>query len=497
MPNIHAKSTAGRENAHTVGALADEEYNRSQSAEAHNFLAASGHEGGKPVNRYRNPHIISFADAVARFRSGADTPRDFLERAIDAIERRESTVRAWVTLNLKHARAAADAATGRYRAGVPLSIVDGCPVAVKDIIATADMPTQMNSPIFAGWCSGQDAACVQALRYGGAILLGKSVTTEFAIGLSGPTTNPHDPERTPGGSSSGTAAAVGCGMVPVGLGSQTQGSTLRPASYCGAVGFKGTLGVLPMGGVHPLSVTHDHLGVIGATLDDVWRIASQISLCIGSPGQPFLSGAAERAPEPRKPQRLIRLYLKGWDEVDGPTRAVVDELFSELAAQDIEILTRDSDADIAALESALDLGVAQSLDMVAYEMKWPYADYLQRAGDRIGPRIHALIERSREITPAYYERMLADRNLIRARIRKVAQKADAFVMPAASSVAPLGHAFTGSRTYLAYWSWTGFPAFSLPLMAVGELPLGLQLMGVGGEDGRLAAIANWLLRADR
>ena len=447
------------------------------------------------MKRYRNPHIISFADVVARFRSGAETPRDFLERAIEAVERREDTVKAWVTLNLKRARAAADTAAKRYRAGVPLSIVDGCPVAVKDIIATADMPTQMNSPIFAGWRSGQDAACVQALRQGGAILLGKSVTTEFAIGLSGPTTNPHDAKRTPGGSSSGTAAAVGCGMAPVGLGSQTQGSTLRPASYCGVVGFKGTLGVLPMGGVHPLSVTHDHLGVIGATLDDVWRIASQISLCAGSPGQPFLSGAGDCVPAPRKPQRLIRLYLKGWDEVDRRTRAVVDEFFSSLAGQGIEILTRDGDEDVAALESALDLGVAESIDMVAYEMKWPYADYIQRAGDRIGPRIHALIERSRQITPAYYERMLAHQNAIRARIRLVAQKADAFAMLAASSVAPVGHAFTGSRTYLAYWSWTGFPAFSLPLMQVGNLPLGLQLMGVGGEDGRLAAIANWLLRS--
>ena len=166
--------------------------------------------------------------------AGRDTPRDFLERCLDVIAKRDATVQAFVTLNLEGARKAADAAGKRYKAGKPLSMVDGCPVAIKDIIATADMPTQMNSPAFKGWQSGQDAACVAALRKGGAVIVGKTVTTEFAIGFSGPTTNPFDATRTPGGSSSGTAASVGAGMVPVGLGTQTQASTLRPASYCGA-----------------------------------------------------------------------------------------------------------------------------------------------------------------------------------------------------------------------------------------------------------------------
>jgi Asp-tRNA(Asn)/Glu-tRNA(Gln) amidotransferase A subunit family amidase len=129
-------------------------------------------------------------------------------------------------------------------------MVDGCPVGIKDIMATQDMPTQMNSPAFKGWQSGQDAACVHALRHSGAVIFGKTVTTEFAIGYSGPTTNPFDPERTPGGSSSGSAAGVGAGMMPVALGTQTQGSTLRPASYCGAVGFKPTIGALNTAG-HP------------------------------------------------------------------------------------------------------------------------------------------------------------------------------------------------------------------------------------------------------
>ena len=157
------------------------------------------------MNRWRNPNIVSFSRALPDFVSGKRTPRDFLERCLSVIAARDRTVKAFVTLNTAAARKAADAATKRYKAGKPLSPVDGCPVAIKDIIATADMPTQMNCPAFKGWQSGQDAACVAALRSGGAVIIGKTVTTEFAIGYSGPTTNPFDPERTPGGSSSGSA----------------------------------------------------------------------------------------------------------------------------------------------------------------------------------------------------------------------------------------------------------------------------------------------------
>ncbi|HEV7799978.1 MAG TPA: amidase family protein, partial [Burkholderiales bacterium] len=169
-----------------------------------------------------NPNIVSFADAVSDFKSGKDTPRDLLERCIANIDNREASVQAFVTLDLKGARKAADESTRRHKAGKPLSMVDGCPVGIKDIMATKDMPTQMNNAAFKGWQSGQDAACVHALRQGGAIPFGKTVTTEFAVGYSGPTTNPFDPKRTPGGSSSGSAAGVGAGMMPVALGTQTQ-----------------------------------------------------------------------------------------------------------------------------------------------------------------------------------------------------------------------------------------------------------------------------------
>jgi len=446
------------------------------------------------MQRWNNPNAVSFTAARARFLDGSDTPRDFLERCIATIEAREPALKAWVALDLPAARRAADAASARYRDHQPLSAVDGCPLAVKDIIGTADFPTQMNSPAFAGWHTRYDAAPVHAMRKGGAVVVGKTVTTEFAVGGPGPTTNAFDNDCTPGGSSSGSAAAVGAGMVPVAFGTQTQGSTIRPASYNGAVGFKPTLGALPLGGVHPLSHTLDHLGVIGATLDDVWCTASQTSLALGNAGQRFLTGAGALAPEPVKPRRMIHLHTKGWSEIDTHTREAFGSFLAALGEQGVKIINRSNDRRVAQLETKLDAWVDSGLDILAYEMRWPYEAYVDRHGTLIGERIRKLVQRAQSITPAQYERLLDDRAVMRAEVRSVAAGTDGFVTLAASSTAPRGLELTGSRTFLAYWSGLGFPTFSLPLLAVGEMPLGVQWMGLAHTDGKLAASANWCMQ---
>lgn len=443
---------------------------------------------------WKNPNALSFSAAAPDFASGKRTPRDFLERCIEVIRSRERTVKAFVTLDIAAARKAADASTRRYKAGKPLSPVDGLPIAVKDIIATADLPTQMNSPAFKGWRSGQDAACVAALRKGGAVIVGKSVTTEFAIGYSGPTTNPFDATRTPGGSSSGSAAAVGAGMVPAGLGTQTQASTLRPASYCGAVGFKPTLGALHTGGIHPLSATCDHLGVIAGTLEDNWRVASRISLGIGSPGNPFLSGAGDALPPPRRPRSLVRLYTRGWAEIDSDTAQAFEATASALEAAGVKILSRDNDERVAQLERELDEGVDGALAIVAYEMKWPYEDYIARYGKKIGTRIHGLIERAGKLSPAQYEALLANRRRVMELVRETAIGTDGYITLASSGPAIKGFEYTGSRAFLVYGSWLGLPAFSLPLLQVNGLPQGIQLIGVPHGDGALCAVAHWFMR---
>ncbi len=444
------------------------------------------------MRAWHNPHIISFDRCVADFTAGRDTPRDFLERCLSVIAQRDKTVKAFVTLNKGAARKAADAATQRYKAGAPLSPVDGCPVAIKDIIATADMPTQMNSPAFKNWQSGQDAACVAALRKGGAVIIGKTVTTEFAIGYSGPTTNPFDATRTPGGSSSGTAAAVGAGMVPVGLGTQTQASTLRPASYCGAVGYKPSLGQLNLAGVHPLSATADHLGVIGATLADVWRTASQILLGVGSPGRRFLQGAGAQVPAALKPRKLIRFYTLGWNEIDDAIKAQFESAIDALAASGVAIASRHTNPRIAALEDALMADVDGALDIVAYELKWPFEDYIARFGKLIGERLHGMVKRANDMKPADYERLLDIRTAMRRHWCEAMNGADGVITLSSSGPAITGLEYTGSRTFLVYGSWLGLPAFSLPMFQREGLPFGLQLMGRPDADGELAGVANWI-----
>ena len=439
---------------------------------------------------------LSASTLTTSYARGLLSPVEYVEEMLKRSSKLQPSLNAFVLVDEDRARAAARESEKRWRAGRPLSPVDGCPVGIKDIMATADMPTQMGNPVFKGWHSGQDAACVHALRRGGAVIFNKTVTTEFAIGYSGPTTNPFDPKRTPGGSSSGTAAAVGAGMLPVGLGTQTQGSTLRPASFCGAVGFKPTIHAFNTAGIHPLSSTCDHLGVIGATLEDTWMIASQLSLGIGSPGYGFLNGASGELPVAVQPKKLICLYTRGWNEIDEATRRQFNTMLQALKEAGVEIAGKDEDPRVQAFEDALERDVDGALDIVAYEMQWPYRDYIARFGNKIGPRIRGLIKRADTLSPAAYTALLEKRHAIRRHCRTLLAElgADAYVTLAASGIAPRGLVSSGSRTFLTPGSWLGFPAFALPLLQTDGLPVGLQLLGEDHRDGNLFAAARWIMR---
>ena len=433
--------------------------------------------------------------AAAEFRDGRTTPRRFLERCLEAISRHDRTIKAFVRLDARAARKAADAATRRYKTARPLSPLDGCPVAVKDVIATADMPTEMNSPIYRKWRPKADAACVMALRQAGAVIVGKTVTTEFAIGRSGPTRNPFDTTRTPGGSSSGSAAAVACGMVPAALGTQTQGSILRPAAYCGVVGFKPTHGALHSGGIHLLSPTSDHLGVIAASVEDAWLVASQISIGTAGPGTGLMSGAHEPSIAARQPRKLIRLFTRGWSETDNASRAAFDGFIDRVKARGIDVTSQHEDAEVADLERQFEQELDGHADLIAYEMRWPFEDYLARYGpQKIGQRIREWLDRARTLTPRDYEARLATRQRVQRAAAAVLARCDGFITLACSGPAPRGLAQTGSRTFPSYGSWLGLPAFSLPLIEVNRLPVGVQLLGSAGADSTLCAIARWMMQ---
>ena len=225
-------------------------------------------EHNKPVMR---PYLA----ATKNFASGAQTPRQFLEASLALLEQWEPRIGAFVCTNLPAARAAADRSTARWRDGKPLSPIDGMPVGIKDIIETVDMPTEMGSPLFAGWRSEKDAACVRALRDAGAVIIGKTVTTEFAASEPRGTRNPWNSAHTPGGSSSGSAASVAAGIVSAALGTQVISSTVRPASYCGTVGFKPTVNALNREGSHDYQ-SQSCTGILGASLEDTWQVAYEI-----------------------------------------------------------------------------------------------------------------------------------------------------------------------------------------------------------------------------
>lgn len=270
---------------------------------------------------------------------------------------------------------------------------------------------------------------------------------------------------------------------------------MRPASYCGAVGFKPTHGALTMQGVHPISLTHDHLGVIAGTLNDAWSVASHISLASGNPGSAGLRGASATLPAARMPRRLLVLHTHAWDgEVDASTRAAFDSLLQRLRGHEVELVTRRDDADFAGLEDAF-FGpfIDRSVDITACEMKWPYEQYLAQHGDLMEKRTHERIERAREMTAAYYAELLDEKARMKERARKVMSAADAILTLSASGPAPVGHSHTGSRAYLVFATFLGLPAFSLPVMASDGMPIGAQLIGHAGRDGELCALAHGIM----
>jgi Asp-tRNA(Asn)/Glu-tRNA(Gln) amidotransferase A subunit family amidase len=433
-----------------------------------------------------------YVPLTGKFLNGTDSPRAYLERSLAAIAEHEPSVRAFVLHDAGRARAAADAATQRWHAGAPLSPIDGIPLAVKDIIETIDFPTQMNSPIYTGWHSNRDAASVAALRQAGAVLLGKTVTTEFACSNCGPTRNPFDSTCTPGGSSSGSAAATGSGMVALALGTQTQASTIRPAGYCGAYALKATHDALHVGGVTPLAPTQDHLGVFAASLDDLWAGAMAIARRAGgTPPHPALVGPATM-PDPVRPAALVRLDMRGWSETNSASQAVFETAIATVAAAGVRIIDRHNDPAVAALEADLLDANDYSYDLLAWETRWPLGAYFAHGPDMVGKRIHELLAHAATMDEAAYDRARARREALRQRVENFATGADGFLALCSSGPAIVSHEYTGSRSYALPWTMVGAPAFALPLLEVDALPLGLQLCGFRDRDAAGFATAAWL-----
>ena len=434
------------------------------------------------------PRRRSFIAATSAFASGQDTPRAFLELCLAEIDAREKDVLAFVETAIPAARAAADASTARWRDNRPLSSVDGMPVGVKDVIETADMATGMGSPLFTGWRSGWDSASVKALRDAGALILGKTVTTEFAASFPGPTRNPHDLSRTPGGSSSGSAAGVAAGFFSAGLGTQVVGSIVRPSSFCGVYGFKPSLGGINRGGSHDY-MSQSCQGVLGAGIADVWQTAIEIAVRVGGdPGYPGVAGPMS-LPEPRRPRRLVALETPGWPNVGAPLKAAFEAMLAKLRAAGVEIVGRAGAAEVAAVETALEEALPLTRDINGWESIWPLNIYAARDASKLSPPMRQRLDESQQMKPEDYRRCIVRRAAIRALYAGLASGADGCISLSAPGAAPVGLQSTGDPAFAVPGSLLGVPALSLPLLSEGGLPVGLQLLGFEQRDADLFALA--------
>ena len=432
---------------------------------------------------------LSAVEGARLIREGTVSAEELMTACLDRVREVDGRIEAWAFLDPDYALAQARAADEFRLSGAPIGPLHGVPVGIKDIMETADMPTENGSPIYAGRTPSRDAAVVATLRGAGAVPMGKTVTTEFATRTPSKTRNPHDPDHTPGGSSSGSAAAVASGMVPLALGSQTAGSTIRPAAYCGVYGFKPTHGLISRHGMFMLSRTLDHVGMFGRSLDDIALLAQTL---MGYDERdpdtrprarvPFVEIAAE---EPPLPPMFAFVKTPHWERADTDTKEAFAELQQHLGARVEEV---------ELLPSAMEAWEDHRTIMQA-EMAGNLAREWEHARDLLSPALRAQIESGREVRALAYQQAVARRRAMYEGFAELfMQRYDAIITPAAHGTAPKGLASTGDPAFCALWTLCGIPALTVPLLqGANGLPLGVQLVGARDADARLLRTARWLV----
>jgi Asp-tRNA(Asn)/Glu-tRNA(Gln) amidotransferase A subunit family amidase len=416
-------------------------------------------------------HRLTASEAGRLITAGEITSEALVQACLARIAARESEVGAWAFLDPAAALAQARAADRRPARG-PLH---GIPVGIKDIIDTADLPTAYGSPIYADHRPDCDAAPVALLREAGAVILGKTVTTEFAAVTPGKTRNPRNTAHTPGGSSSGSAAAVADFMVPAALGTQTVGSTIRPASYCGVVGFKPTYQALSIAGVKPQAESLDTLGIIARSVEDVRLLTGALF------GGPAASAAPSRGSAPR----LAFCRSPQWPKAEPGALAAMEEAQHWLRTagatiEELELSERFADA-LDAQWTILRFEIARTL---AFERT-------QRR-PQLSERLRSLLDEGMKIAPADYAAAHGLARICRAEIAPIFARFDAILTPAAAGEAPEGLSSPSDLLFQRLWTLLHLPAITLPgLVGPRGLPIGIQLVGPFGEDGRLLAVAGW------
>ncbi len=428
---------------------------------------------------------LSAAEAAAMIVARDLTSEAYVSACIDRIAERDPDIQAWEYFDPDYALAQARAADQAQSEGRPLGPLHGLPVAIKDIIATKDMPTQNGTPIHQGRQPEEDATCVRVLREAGAIIIGKAVTTELANRYPGKTRNPHNPAYSPGGSSSGSAAAVACGMVPLALGTQTGGSVVRPASYCGIHGLKPTLGMIPRTGVTLQSHTLDTVGVYGRSLADIALICDALSVRDSSDPVSYPRAAArcvdQLADDIAAPPRIAFCHTPAWAAADAAARAAITNLAKSLGDACVEVET----------PAAMDDVVEVHRIVHQAEAAHHYAPLRERGDDRLSAALRAVLDDGAAITAQQYLDALGRRAPMYRAFASLFDNFDAVLTLSSPGSAPKGLASTGNPVFNGMWTFLGVPTVTLPMLEVDGMPCGAQLIGLRREEGRLLRTARW------
>jgi amidase len=414
------------------------------------------------------PFRLTACDAAGLLERGELTAERLVRACLERIGTHEPTVHAWQHLE-------PDAALARARdldRGARTGLLHGLPIGVKDLIDTADMPTTYGSPIYAGHRPAADAPCVALARRQGAIPLGKTVSTEFAAFTPGPTANPHNPAHTPGGSSSGSAAAVAAGMVPLAFGTQTAGSIIRPAAYCGVVGYKPTYGLIDRHGIKALSDVLDTNGIIARTVADCALFAAALT------GRDLRVDRAAVAP-PRV--GIVRTFE--WDRAQPETRSTLEAAAAKLAKGGVAV------RDIALPGPFARLAAAQ-IEIMGFDAARALAWEQFNHADKVSERLRGVLEAGWQCPPERYDAAIALAVRCRGMLPDTFAEVDVLLAPSAPGEAPEGLAATGDPLFNRMWTLLHVPCITVPAgYGPKGLPVGVQVIGAAGADRATLAAA--------
>jgi Asp-tRNA(Asn)/Glu-tRNA(Gln) amidotransferase A subunit family amidase len=431
---------------------------------------------------------LSALAAADLLRAGKISALELTEACLARIAQRDPEVQAWAFLDPEHARGQARAADDRRKRGRPLGALHGLPVGVKDIIDTRDMPTENGTVLHAGRRPSEDATIVSLLRRAGAVIIGKTVTTELAVYAPNKTRNPHHPGHTPGGSSSGSAAAIAAGMVSLAIGTQTNGSVIRPASFCGVYGYKPSHGLIPRTGILAQSRPLDTVGVMARTLEDLALLAEPLMAYDGKDpdvhpqAAPQLLEVARQEPPLTPTLAFVRTPV--WDQAEEDTKAAFAELIDALGERVEEV----------PLPALFDDAIEAHRTIMETDLARSFAKEYARGRAQLSDTLRTMIERGQRTLAVDYNRAVDGRAVLNATLAPCFDRYEALLTPAALGEAPKGLEATGNPVFCTIWTLCGMPAITLPLLRGSRgLPLGVQLVGQRGDDARLLRTARWLV----